>query len=168
MRTQLASAAMVLNPKYLSIVDMSTYNTDIPVTNAMYRITLPNFNKYVDVAYTPGTMLHINSNLLMLTNTADPDQLCELPDGLYKIRQSVCPNDQLYFEYVFFKVDSAMSEVKGLVCEAVCDSDMTDKAYEIKKSLDIAKILAESCNAKEGIALFNSAVRELNLLKNCC
>ena len=169
MKTNLLSRAQVLDARYLSILDMSQYNTDVPVTNAVYRITLPNFNKYVDVSYTPNTMTNIGTNLMLLSSTPNQADLPAIPSGLYKIEQSICPNDKLFFKYNFFNIFNELSCIAELVCEYENDLNTLEKLLALKDQFELAKMLAESCaKEKEAIYLFNIAYKTLAMLKSNC
>ena len=164
MKSSVKSVANVAigEPKYLTLTDLSVYNTDIPVTNAIYRITLPNFNAYVDVPYTPNTTLNVNSNLLNLTASWDDAGLCWLPGGLYTIRQSICPNDKLFYEYHFFNIIPQLKEIADKVCANLECEDAIDRLWDLKKQLELAKVLAEECcKVKEGVALYNTAAKAI-------
>ena len=169
MKTELSSKAQVLDLRYLTITDFSTYNTDIPVTSSIYRITVPNFNQYVDIPYTPGTAININSNLLNLTATRRVSGLACLPSGLWIINHSVCPNDKVFIEYYFFNIAPDLKELANAVCCNKEDEEIIDKLWDIKQSFELAKILAEDCgDTKKAIALYNQAAKQLaNLTCEC-
>ena len=143
MKTRVLSKAQVLDTRYLTITDFSVYNTELPVTNTLYRITLVNFNQYVDIPYVPNTAMNINSNLLKLTAGAY-DDLCEIPSGLLHISQSVCPNDKLLFEYHFLNIAPELKKIADSVCCYKEDPDKLDKLWDLKQSLEVAKSLAEN------------------------
>lgn len=168
MKTVLNHSVDVYDARYLSITDMSVYNLDIPITNSIYRITIPNFNKYVDVAYTPNTVLHVNSNLLMLTNTADVQGLCDLPSGIYTIRQSICPNDLLFKESIFFNMLNEVKKLAQLVCE-IEEKSLLIELYDIRNELYLAKTLAENCCKEDkAVSLFNQSSKAITKLFNNC
>lgn len=170
MRTELNSRAFVTDLRYLSLLDLSVYNTDIPVTNAIYRIELPNFSKYVDVSYTPGSLVNINSNLLRLTNTTKVDGLVNIPAGLYRITQSICPNDKLYHEFNFFNIEPDLMKLAELICESETKSGADfERLFILKGRLETSKIMAESCCLEdEAIKLYNTTVKEIQKLKSDC
>ena len=169
MKTVLSSKAQVIDLRYLSIHDFSQYNTDIPTTNAVYRVVIPNFNKYVDIAYTPGTVMNIGANLLKLSAVYDPELLPVIPSGLYKITQSICPNDQLFKTYVFFNISPELHRLAKLVCQFNNDTAKLAQIFDLKMQFELSKILAEDCcREKEGITLFNLALGNLNLISSDC
>ncbi len=168
MKTILKSKVLVLDERYMTFIDFSQYNADIPVTGAIYKITLPNFNKYVEVPYTAGHVLNVNSNLLKLTDTIDLDGLCPIPGGLFKIVQSVCPNDKVYFEFNFFNVEPALTRIAQIVC-AETDGTKLDRLFTLKNRLEEVKIMAETCcREKEAISLYNATFKEIARLGEDC
>lgn len=162
------STVQVVDTKYLMLYDLSVYNKDVPVINAIYRITLPNFNQYIDINYVPGTLLNVNSNILKLTDTLDPNALTVLPTGLYIVRQSICPNDKLFYEYKYFNIQPDLEDIAQAVCDKFDDKEALEGIFEIKMQLETAKMLAESCNKeKQAAALYNVAKKRLNYLGLC-
>jgi hypothetical protein len=164
-KSSIYSTARPEGTKHILLTDLSDYNPDVKVTDAIYRVTLPNFNKYVDVPYVPNTALALNSNVLGLTSASDHSGLCDLPAGLYKIRQSICPNDKLFYEYCYFHVEGDLQAVAEKICAAWPDKNAVAELYALKRDFEIAKMLGEDCcNAKEAIALYNltKAKSEIN------
>ena len=169
MKTSLSSQAQVLDLRYLTITDFSTYNTDVAVTNAIYRIGLPNYNQYVDIPYTPGTATNINSNLLLLSSATTVGGLMELPSGLWEITQSVCPNDKVFYSYVFFNIAPDLKKLADKVCCNKEDDSVLDRLWDIKQSFEVAKMLAEDCgDVKRACALYNQAHDRLSKMDCEC
>lgn len=163
-RSELKSKAQVLDPKYITITDLSLYNPEVPVTSAVYRITLPNFGKYIEIAYIPSTVLNINSNILMLTNAVDEAGLKELPSGLYVINQSICPNDKVFVEYNYFNIAPDLKKLALLTCVLKDNDDALVELFELRVKLELAKTLAEECcKPKEAIALYNLTSKKIVL-----
>lgn len=171
MKTELNSVAEVKdkNLKFLSITDLSVYNPDVPVTSAMYRIFIAGFNQYVDVPYTPGSVTNINSNVLQMTSANKVGDLSVLPSGLWTIRQSVCPNDKLFYEYVFFNITPNLKKIKDSVCCNKNNDEILEELWDIKHTFELAKIMAEDCgDAKKANALYKVAVDQFNNLNCSC
>lgn len=169
MKTALNSTIEVKDTKFLTFTDLSVYNTDIEVTNPILRIVIPNFNRYVDISYTPSTVMNINSNLLYLSAVNTVDQLLDLPSGLYTITQSICPNDKVYYTYHFLNITPELHAIAQSVC---CHSNyprVIEELWQIKCNFEVAKILAESCaSPEEGVTLFNIACDQLQNLRCSC
>lgn len=153
--------------KTLSIADTSVYNEDVPITDSIYRITLPNSNKYVDIVYAPRSVTHINSNNLRLSNTTDTDQLISIPSGIYTIRQSICPNDKLFFEYKYLNICVDYNNLISCLATLDCNDNRYEKYYHLKNRLLIAQDLVNICgDVEKGITLYNTTVNQINSL--CC
>lgn len=153
--------------KTISIVDTSIYNNEIPVTDSIFRITLPNSTKYVDVVYVPSSVTHINSNTLKFTNTLDFENLICLPDGVYHIRQSICPNDKLYNEYMYLNVCNLYNKIVDCACSLVCEDPKLIKLAQLKMDLSIAQDLVNICgNEIKGVTIYNHVQYEISKL--CC
>ena len=163
MKSLIKSAAVVLDHKYLTITDLSVYNPDVPVTNSVLRITIPNWSKYVEVPFEPNSVLNVTSNLLLLSQTADPVLLLPLPSGLYEIRHSICPNDKLFFEYVLFNIQPELLKLAGAVCANLDNPEVLKTLSRLKSQLELSKTLAESCGKpKDAIALFNITSKKVS------
>ena len=168
-RTKLDFAPVVGESRYLTLIDLSQYNQDVPVTNAIYRITIPNFNKFVDLEYVPGAVLNVNSNLLRLTNVTDPDDLAVLPAGLYTIRQSVCPNDKLFCEQIYFNIEPDLDTLAALVCEHKRDDKKLSELYEVLAALHTVQLMAKGGCAEDAVRLYNITVKKItSLTSDCC
>lgn len=167
-KSKISSKAQVIDPKFITITDFSVYNDEVETTNALYRITIDAFNQYVDIPYTPGTVMNINSNLLKLTAGAYSG-LCDIPSGLYTINQSVCPNDKLYFEYYLFNITPDLKKVANAVCCWKDDSGKMDALWDIKRDLEMAKVLAEDClDPTKAKALYNITTKALSQMDCMC
>ena len=153
--------------KTLSIVDTSVYNDDIEVKDSIYRITLPNSTRYVDVVYVPGNITHVNSNVLRLTKTLDSNKFICLPDGIYHITQSICPNDKLFYNFKHLHVCNLYHKIIECACSLLCDDPKLDKLAKLKMDLLIAQDLGNVCgNDIQGITVYNNVDKELSKL--CC
>ncbi len=94
--------------KTLGIIDTSWYNPDITIEDTTIGILPPG---YVNVAYPffmPRSLNVYNSNSVGITKATCEDELLDLPDGLWKIRYSICPNDKLFIDRFFLRVDKIM------------------------------------------------------------
>lgn len=169
MKSIISSYVIIRDPKYLTLVDTSVYNTDLPITEPLLKITLPNFNKFVYVPYEPSAVNNINSHLLNLSS-GWPGGIIELPSGVYTINQSICPNDKLYVEYNILNIAPDLNRLARAMCMVDCiDLEAFRPYYDLLMSLEIAKMLVETNNnVKDGVSLYNLTVRKIQkLLQNC-
>ena len=167
-KTVLGFIPTVLDNRFITLMDTSQYNTDVPVTSPMYRVYMYNFDRYVDLSYVPGSVLHVNTNLLKLTNTLDFEMLGDIPSGLYKIVQSVCPNDKLFTEKYLFNTAPALDCLADLVVENKCDDRKLSKLYKIKEILDLVQFLTQKGCVEDAVAAYKVATDKLAAEKDDC
>jgi hypothetical protein len=165
----------VLNPKVLIVKDASWYNPDVPVTNAALDIKYPGSTNNVHIPVGRGFSYIINSNTLGLTNTTTSAALTDLPDGLYTIRYSICPNDELFVEYTFLRNVKQLVEYNNLYC-AIEIEKCNKKHYtqdleqlrSIKDMIDAAEYQADCGKYTQAIDLYNYAESLLKEFTNGC
>lgn len=90
------------NPLTIAIADISFYPSNFSVTNPTYEILPPAFPK-VAVTYAQGEVIFLNSNNLNITCVGDPSQLTNLPDGIWRIRQSIASAIDFNLEKSFLR-----------------------------------------------------------------
>lgn len=149
--------------RFFNLVDTSIYNPDLEITNPIYRIVLPNFDKYVEIPYSPNTVTVINSNLLKLTT--EPG--C-IPDGLYTITQSICPNDKLYKEFNYFHICTALTNLGNVLCACIKDKEKVEKVWELRMGLEDVKQLAQCGEIAKAKILYNVISERISIeIKSC-
>ena len=166
----------ILNPKILVVKDCSFYNPEIVVTKAKLDLQYPNSNEYVNIPVGKNFSYIINSNTIGLTNVNNSDVLSDLPDGLWTIKYSICPNDELYVEYTFLRNVKQLIKYHNLFCQIEIDkcnkkqySEDLKKIREIKDLIDAAQYLADDCGKYEkAIELYNYADSLLNEFTDDC
>lgn len=180
MRSQLELYFPPTTPKIMVIQDRSIYNPDIPVENAILQITPPGFKHSIPFNVEPGFSLVVNSNLLKLSNVKKLDDLCDIPDGVYIIKYSICPNDEMYEEYYHLRISKIMSDF----IEKSCSLDLADcsneqnNSYTIKQLKELntietyikaAKNSVEDCNdLKKGQELYDFAKKKIDKINKTC
>lgn len=155
----------ILNPKLLIVKDASYYNSDIAVTNAKLDLQYPSSHQYVNIPVGKGFTYIINSNTIGLTSVNNSDALADLPDGLWTIKYSICPNDELYVEYTFLRNVKQLIKYHNLFCQIEIDRcnkkhyfDDLKTIRDIKDLIDAAQYLADDCGKYEkAIELYNYA-----------
>lgn len=114
------------NLKTLGVLDASIYNKDIEVQEALLQITPPGF-KYPASPYFMVKGLNIyNSNNVGLTKASCEEELIDLPDGLWRIKYSICPSDKLFIEKVFLKTD----KIQCLFTQAFLNLEFSNDSSE--------------------------------------
>lgn len=91
--------------KTLGILDTSWYNSLIKIEDEKLEIMPPGYSNYVSPVFIPKSLNIYNSNSVGITRASCEDELIDLPDGIWKVRYSICPNDKLFIEKFFLKTD---------------------------------------------------------------
>jgi hypothetical protein len=95
--------------KTLGIVDTSWYNPDITIETPTIEIQAPGYVYSASPFFMVKALNVYNSNGLGITKASCEEELVDLPDGLWKIKYSICPNDKLFIEKFFLKTDKFRS-----------------------------------------------------------
>jgi hypothetical protein len=175
----------VMNTCILKIMDTSVYSDLFPVVVCpTLNVTVPGFNYSNQLEGTQMTEF-VNSGHITLTacdlqlQTVNcGSQYADLPDGIYIIKYSVSPNDQVYVEYNHMRISYALNRYYKTLCEVdvnACDPPFkTKQKLEqlglIKMYLEAAKAKVEFCHEpQKGMSLYNYALKLLNKLDcvNC-
>jgi len=166
----------ILNPKLLIVKDCSYYNPDIVVTNAKLEVQYPRSNSYINIPVGKNFSYIINSNTIGLTNSNTHEGLSDLPDGIWTIKYSICPNNELYVEYTFLRNVKQLIKYHNLFCKIEVDKcnrkqylEDLKKIREIKDIIDAAQYLADDCGKYEkALELYNHADSLLDEFTNNC
>ena len=120
----------LLNSKILIVKDASWYNSEVPVTNARIDLQYPGSTDYFSIPVGKNFTYVINSNTLNITNVTHSDNLSELPDGIWTIKYSICPNDELFVEYTFLRNTKQLIKWHNLYCSLQIDRCAKKKYLE--------------------------------------
>lgn len=165
-----------MNKCILRVVDTSVYN---PLTSPVcprLLITLPGFNvpvSFNDTQIQPGFSLNLTACDLELQKVGCGTRYDDLPDGIYILKYSVSPNDQVFVEYNHLRITNALYMIQCILCFldlGACDppeliEDKLDQLTLIRRYLDAAKAKVEFChNPIKGMELYRYAVKLLNKL----
>lgn len=161
--------------KTLGIVDTSWYNPDIKVETATIEIIPPGYTYAASPFFMVKALNIYNSNGLGITKASCEEELLELPDGIYRIKYSICPNDKLYVERFFLKTD----KLKCRYGAAFLNLDLNwmeskewknkwNKLKEIEFYIDGAIAASNDQNAKLATELYNKASKQLDKYETKC
>jgi len=156
----------IIDFKSMLVMDLSDYNPDITPSNTYLEVWPPNFSSQIVYDYIPSTNTIINSNSLGWTNGC----LTSLPDGLWTIKQSICPNDEIYLIKYHLRILNSQALIAKEMLKSLeqCDDKAMAKWYDMMKDLETAKYLAEFCEElNKAKALFNSVVLKLTNCSTC-
>jgi hypothetical protein len=165
---------LVMNTCILTIMDTSVYTDLIPVTCETLTITAPGFNYSSNINVSVGFIQNITACDLDLQKTDCDETFVDIPDGIYKIKYSVSPNDIVYVEYNHLRTSKALNLYNKELCKLninTCDllssKEKLEKLRMISMYLQAAKAKVEICHDSEkGMTLYNYALKLLNKM-NC-
>jgi hypothetical protein len=171
MRHQLSlEVPLVYNERLLQVTDSSLYTSALPVECARLEITVPGYVAPAVVSVVKGFNHFLNSCDLGLQSVGCDDETNVLPDGLYVIRYSVSPNDQVFVEYNHLRQTQAWNRYYKKLCTAglgACEptqdvKEQLRRFQMVRSFLDAAKAKVEYCHEPhKGMELMAYAQRLL-------
>lgn len=175
------------NCSVFRVVDTSTYSNKIPITCAKLEITSPGYNQPVVIDVTlatdPQTQNLINFSYILngctlgIQTVGCGEESEILPDGIYKLKYSVSPNDKVYVEYNYLRVCQTLNIYYNELCKLelhACEpsADIKESLNElrlIKSFIDAAKAKVEQCNdLDQGMDLLRYAQKRLQKYSGEC
>jgi hypothetical protein len=168
----------VMNTCVLTVMDTSVYTDLIPVVCETLAITVPGFNHSVELPVNAGFIQNITACDLGLQTSECGTEYHPIPDGIYIIKYSVSPNEQVYVEYNHLRISKALNKYNKILCNV--DVNACDPPFKIKQRLEelgminmylqAAKAKVETCHEpQKGMTLYNYALKLLNKMDcvNC-
>lgn len=153
------------NPSVFRVIDASIYGEGLEVKCATLEITSPGFSSPVQIdvtTYASNTVASFNlvlnaCSLGLITNGNCMENAPALPDGIFKVKYSVSPNDSVYVEYYHFRMTQTYNRYNEQLCMlelAPCEPSVETRARlnelrTIKSFMEAAKIKAEQCHDPE-------------------
>jgi hypothetical protein len=158
--------------KTLGIVDTSWYNPDITIETPTIEILPPGYKSAVSPFFMPRSLNIFNSNGVGITKATCEDELIDLPDGLWKIKYSICPNDKLFIEKFFLKTDKLQCRYAQAFLNLDFNLNSDDRSRrdaldEIETFITGAIAAANDQNAKLASDLYKKASKMLDNFGNC-
>jgi len=158
------------DPKAIYIQDVSKYNPDIEPSCQRLEITPPSHSTTYTFEYQLLSFTSIDSDSFGWTNTTCYEQLCNLPDGAWNIKQSVAPNDKLFKCYTHYKITTLKNDLLNFINSMVSCSDARgldsvegNKALRRLQWIECAKQFAEQFGEIEKAnIIYNQISKELN------
>lgn len=151
-------------------MDESIYTNKLPVNCGTLQITPPGFNTPKTIDVSSEFNLVLNACDLGLQTVDCGNTSNDVPDGIYIVRYSVSPNDQVYVEYNHLRVTQLlnsyyqkMSELEVSACAPAVDvKNQLDELRLIKSFIDTAKAKVEYCHEnKEAMDILQYAQKRL-------
>ncbi len=162
------------NPKKLVLLDQSNYLT-YP-KKPLLDVYLPGFTGYVEIPYTPNTIITLDSDSLQLTEECDYDNKADLPDGIYQIVMKVCPYDELFKKQCYLKTTQFECQFEKLLLDldtsyyCIDVTKLKEAIIDLEILIKSAKAEVRRCNLNKGLDKYKAAVKKLNTLNkklNC-
>src|SRR5688572_8172160 len=161
--------------KTLGITDVSWYNPDITIETPTIEILPPGYTIAASPFFMVGALNVYNSNGVGITKASCEEELVDLPDGLWKIKYSICPNDKLFIEKFFLKTDKIQCRytqaLLSLDLNLPSDSDVEKqkrkKLAEIEFYITGAIAAANNQDAKKASDLYKKADKLLDQWGQC-
>jgi hypothetical protein len=162
------------SPHILKILDTSAYSALLPVDCPRLEVWMPGRPEafVLEDGLPPGFARNL-SLVDLGCQAPDAEPLGELPDGLYRFRYSVSPNDQVFTERLHLRTTrlsnrffAALCRVRLEACEPTADQHqkLHDLRY-VRQFIDAAKAKAEVCCAPDqGLEMLAYAGRLLDRL----
>jgi hypothetical protein len=168
----------VMNTCILSIFDTSVYSSLIPISCPTLHITVPGFAYSNEIAVSPNFNEVITACDLGLQTQDCGSSYTDIPDGIYIIKYTVEPANQVYVEYNHLRISKALNKYNKILCNV--DVNACDPPFKIKQELEAlrlinmylqaAKAKVETCHEpQKGMSLYNYALKLLNKMDcvNC-
>lgn len=141
----------------LIVIDTSDY-FERP-SNPIIEVTFPGVNDSFATYYTPKSLNVLNTKLL---NYAE--SIIDFPDGLYNIRMSVGPNENIFACKNYLKLDKFRNRFKKLFPSDCEDLDKVDAIYNIDKLITAASI-NENINPDKAVEFYKEALKRITKLE---
>lgn len=139
------------NINVLRVFDTSLYAEDLGASCGSLQITSPGFTSAVTIEVLPQFNLVLNACTLGIQSSGCGSVCHPIPDGIYKVRYSIAPNDKVFVEYdylrltqTFNKYFNSLAQLEMAACEP--DADVKEQLKElrmIKSFLEAAKAKVE-------------------------
>jgi len=128
------------NFKTLGILDTSVYNPDIDIADTRIEILPPGFKLFAKPHFVEKALNVFNSNNVGITRASCQEDLIDLPDGLWTIRYSICPNDKTLIEKVFIRVDKLLCKFNQAFLTldlSTCNNDVDKYKMNFLEKIDL-------------------------------
>lgn len=159
--------------KTLGIVDTSWYNPDMKIESPTLEVIPPGYLKAVSPFFMEKALNVFDSGNLGITHISCGEGPVDLPDGIWKVKYSICPNDVLFTERYFLKTDRIQCKYDqaflSLDLSEITTSDQIRKRKlleEIDLYIQGAVASGNRQNPSLAISLYNKANRMLDSFLN--
>lgn len=162
------------DPKTITLLDRSNYfgTPEKPLV----CVILPGFTGSVEFAYTPNSIITLNSDNLQLTYPGVLGTTQDLPDGVYQITLKFCPYTDFFQKKCYLKTSKLQRDLEcfllklDLDCGCLQEQKLKEEIIDIEILLLSAKAEVNICSVQKATAKYKAAAQKLvNLNKklNC-
>jgi len=147
--------------------DISIYAPSVPLLCPTLEILAPGFQTPTVLTIVPGSNLVLNAcSLGVLNQTACTTCAPDLEDGIYHVRYSVSPNNQVFVEYNILRIVHAWNRLNDVLCDLGLKCQTPGKELQntiqqcaiIREYLIAAKTLVEDQHQnQDGINIYRFA-----------
>lgn len=141
----------------LILVDASDYFAR--PSNAIVEIKFPNYGQTYSAYVNPSTI-----NVLTTKKLAYNSVIPEFPDGLYNIRFSVSPNEEVFICKNYMKLDKVKSKIAEMLQEDCLDIKKVDYLFDLDKFIQAAEATANT-NPTKSVEFFTEILKKINKLE---
>lgn len=157
-----------MNLRTIVIIDKSTYLEKYP-ESPMLEVLPPGHTKWVSLPFKTRDTNTITSSQLNLTC----GEVDTLPDGVYRFRLSVCPNDKVFLCKNYLRTTILDYGIQDLILKII--GDCCPESKKLKKALVEIDILRNGAkaevalgNVSRGASMYQKAVDLLNKTNKTC
>lgn len=135
------------NEKTLVFIDSSEYMSQNEPEGPMLEVQLPGYDRYLLVNYDARKVNTFNSSTIGLNPVLTLEELVPLPDGIYTIKQKVCPYQYVYIIKRHMRVTHLLNKVKVLYRNIDFASLTFERNKEMQDALLKIHVLIEGAKA---------------------
>lgn len=148
----------------IGLVDMSTYNPDLAITEPVVTVIAPNFATATTFVYIPKTVALINTATF---GWCAPGNETSLADGVYTITMAVNPHAYCFKKVNYLRIFNVRKQIYTIAAEAITKRNL-NKSCEVMnmlQNLEIAQhLVSDLCTTdsyEKGIIIYNSVLTDL-------
>jgi len=156
--------------KVLKISDISQYDSSGDITNVTIKIIIPGLDTEFYPPFSIKSDNYYSSNTFRLTTQGCGDGLSVLPDGLYDITYSICPNESMFTRIKHLRTCVTKSRIMAYLAPLLASncndvvrdgygSDITNKRKEQLKEL---LLILDGAVQDAKTFKYNEAVNKIN------
>ncbi len=178
-RTELSlEVSKTHNLKVMRLFDTSKYCDEDVIENYLIEVLPVNKSSWVVFYVQKNFSLALNSSNLGYKKVNSTENLVDIPDGIYEIKQSYKPNIHTLSHYYHLRTTALNLKYVELLCSHFneeCKKDervyMTETQHliKIKQYIEAAEYMVSEKHDKEcSIRLYNQAVELIKQFENEC